>query len=65
MINLAHNLSLEVVAEGVETPEQLALLRSFNCDQAQGFLISHPLALPELMEYLAMDQNKGIALQSQ
>ena len=65
MINLAHNLSLEVVAEGVETPEQLALLRSFNCDQAQGFLISHPLALPELMEYLAMDQNKGNALQSQ
>jgi len=56
MINLAHNLSLEVVAEGVETPEQLALLRSFNCDQAQGFLISHPLALPELLDYLMFDQ---------
>jgi diguanylate cyclase (GGDEF)-like protein len=59
MINLAHNLSLEVVAEGVETPEQLALLRSFNCDQAQGYLISHPLALPELLNYLMFDEGKG------
>ncbi|WP_460046223.1 putative bifunctional diguanylate cyclase/phosphodiesterase [Pseudomonas sp. S2_H01] len=59
MINLAHNLSLEVVAEGVETPEQLALLRSFNCDQAQGYLISHPLALPELLDYLMFDEGKG------
>ncbi|WP_285422927.1 bifunctional diguanylate cyclase/phosphodiesterase [Pseudomonas sp. efr-133-TYG-103a] len=59
MINLAHNLSLEVVAEGVETPEQLALLRSFNCDQAQGYLISHPLALPELLNYLMFDQGKA------
>ena len=63
MINLAHNLSLEVVAEGVETPEQLALLRSFNCDQAQGYLISHPLALPELLDYLIFDQGKGQLMQ--
>lgn len=59
MINLAHNLSLEVVAEGVETPEQLALLRSFGCDQAQGYLISHPLALPELLDYLMFGQSDG------
>ncbi|TDV64431.1 bifunctional diguanylate cyclase/phosphodiesterase [Pseudomonas sp. LP_7_YM] len=59
MINLAHNLSLEVVAEGVETPEQLALLRSFGCDQAQGYLISHPLAMPELLNYLTFDQSEG------
>ncbi|MGL4272820.1 MAG: putative bifunctional diguanylate cyclase/phosphodiesterase, partial [Pseudomonas paracarnis] len=39
MINLAHNLNLEVVAEGVETPEQLELLRLFGCDQVQGYLI--------------------------
>jgi diguanylate cyclase (GGDEF)-like protein len=59
MINLAHNLNLEVVAEGVETPEQLALLRSFKCDQVQGYLISHPLALPELMGYLMFGQGKA------
>ena len=52
MVNLAHNLHLEVVAEGVETPGQLALLREFGCDQAQGYLISKPLPLAELVEFL-------------
>jgi diguanylate cyclase (GGDEF)-like protein len=62
MINLAHNLSLEVVAEGVETPAQLALLRSFGCDQVQGYLISKPLPLPQLIEYLTFDQQAPEAL---
>ncbi|MCU1725023.1 MULTISPECIES: putative bifunctional diguanylate cyclase/phosphodiesterase [unclassified Pseudomonas] len=52
MINLAHNLHLEVVAEGVETTEQLELLRSFGCDQVQGYLISKPLAIEPLVEFL-------------
>ncbi|MHA6198250.1 putative bifunctional diguanylate cyclase/phosphodiesterase [Pseudomonas wadenswilerensis] len=52
MINLAHNLHLDVVAEGVETEEQLDLLRSFGCDQVQGYLISKPLAIEPLVEYL-------------
>lgn len=56
MINLAHNLSLEVVAEGVETAGQLALLRSFGCDQVQGYLISKPLPLPDLIKYLTFDR---------
>ncbi|AHL36621.1 diguanylate cyclase [Pseudomonas brassicacearum] len=59
MINLAHNLNLEVVAEGVETREQLDLLRGFGCDQVQGFLISKPLPLPELVEYLTFDGNQS------
>ncbi|MDR6960179.1 diguanylate cyclase (GGDEF)-like protein [Pseudomonas brassicacearum] len=59
MINLAHNLNLEVVAEGVETQEQLDLLRGFGCDQVQGFLISKPLPLPELVEYLTFDGNQS------
>ncbi len=54
MINLAHNLNLEVVAEGVETNEQLELLRSFGCDQVQGYLISRPLPLAELQAYLQL-----------
>ncbi|MNG41552.1 Oxygen sensor protein DosP [compost metagenome] len=41
-----------MVAEGVETPEQMDLLRSFDCDQVQGYLISRPLPMDELMEYL-------------
>jgi diguanylate cyclase (GGDEF)-like protein/PAS domain S-box-containing protein len=40
IINLAHSLKLKVVAEGVETEEQLRLLRLLNCDEMQGFLFS-------------------------
>ncbi|MBP0945664.1 bifunctional diguanylate cyclase/phosphodiesterase [Pseudomonas alliivorans] len=58
MINLAHNLSLEVVAEGVETPGQLALLRGFACDQLQGYLISRPLPMPQLVEWLKSDASR-------
>ncbi|MBA1231302.1 bifunctional diguanylate cyclase/phosphodiesterase [Pseudomonas viridiflava] len=61
MINLAHNLSLDVVAEGVETPGQLALLRGFACDQVQGYLISRPLPVPELVAWLKSDAGRGEA----
>ncbi|MGU3344945.1 putative bifunctional diguanylate cyclase/phosphodiesterase [Pseudomonas monsensis] len=63
MINLAHNLHLEVVAEGVETPEQLDLLRGFGCDQVQGYLISRPLPLAELVEYLTFGASQQPALE--
>ncbi|MDC6700660.1 EAL domain-containing protein, partial [Leclercia adecarboxylata] len=52
MIGLAHNLDLEVVAEGVEVAEQLELLRQFGAQQVQGFLISQPLPLPELIDFM-------------
>jgi diguanylate cyclase (GGDEF)-like protein/PAS domain S-box-containing protein len=44
IINLAHNLDLEVIAEGVETREQLELLRRHGCNLVQGFVITHPLS---------------------
>jgi EAL domain-containing protein (putative c-di-GMP-specific phosphodiesterase class I) len=52
MIHLAHNLNLQVVAEGVETAEQLTLLRGFGCDQVQGYLISKALPLDAFAEFL-------------
>jgi len=43
IIMLARNMGMEVVAEGVETEEQLASLRDLSCEYGQGFLFSHPL----------------------
>jgi len=42
-VALAHNLGMDVVAEGVETREQLAFLLRHGCDRAQGFLLSRPV----------------------
>ncbi|MES2355338.1 MAG: EAL domain-containing protein [Pseudomonadota bacterium] len=42
IVNLGHNLGLKVVAEGVESEAQAAILRTLGCDQMQGFLIGHP-----------------------
>ncbi|MBV8994804.1 MAG: EAL domain-containing protein, partial [Pseudonocardiales bacterium] len=42
IIAMGHGLGLEVVAEGVETEEQLAVLRRLGCDGAQGYLIGRP-----------------------
>jgi EAL domain-containing protein (putative c-di-GMP-specific phosphodiesterase class I) len=44
IVNLARNLRVKVVAEGVETREQLAALRGMGCDFAQGFLFAEPLS---------------------
>ncbi|MEA1889841.1 MAG: bifunctional diguanylate cyclase/phosphodiesterase [Pseudomonadota bacterium] len=51
-IELAHNLGLKVVAEGVENEEALKLLKKLGCDTIQGFLISMPLPVKEFDEFL-------------
>ncbi|MBI3526338.1 MAG: EAL domain-containing protein, partial [Betaproteobacteria bacterium] len=44
---------LKVVAEGVETEEQLHLLRLLKCDEMQGFLLSRPVAFDEMASFLS------------
>jgi len=48
MVSMAHALNMTMVAEGVETAEQLQLLQELGCDEVQGFFISRPLPPAEL-----------------
>lgn len=53
VIALGHELGLTVVAEGVETREELAFVRQHGCNQVQGFLFSRPVPAEEATELLA------------
>jgi diguanylate cyclase (GGDEF)-like protein len=53
IVNMARALALRVVAEGVETKEQLSILKSLGCDEYQGFYFSKPLPADVLMRQLA------------
>jgi PAS domain S-box-containing protein/diguanylate cyclase (GGDEF)-like protein len=52
IISLAHSLSLEVIAEGVETEEQAKLLRLLRCDEVQGYLFGRPVPFDEFTSLL-------------
>ncbi|MFL6659115.1 MAG: EAL domain-containing protein [Massilia sp.] len=60
IISLAHSLRLNVIAEGVETVEQLAYLRDHDCDQAQGYLFSRPLTANAFAALLAQGLDLGV-----
>jgi EAL domain-containing protein (putative c-di-GMP-specific phosphodiesterase class I) len=52
-IEIGHELGMKVVAEGVETEEQLEFLRANGCDIAQGYLFSRPLPVMDSFKWLA------------
>ena len=56
IIEMAHNLNLQVVAEGVETRAELNIVRAHKCDTMQGYLLSHPLPVAEFEELLLTDK---------
>jgi diguanylate cyclase (GGDEF)-like protein/PAS domain S-box-containing protein len=53
IISLGHKLNIKVIAEGVETKEQLQFLREHRCDQIQGYLFSPAISQPALLNMLA------------
>ena len=55
IIDLAHNLKLRAVAEGVETQEQAQFLRARGCDEIQGFLVSRPVSAEDLISLFDRD----------
>lgn len=61
IVALAHSLKLSVVAEGVEKPEQLAVLRELGCDSLQGYLVSRPQPAAALADFLAECESRDAA----
>jgi len=59
IVTIAHNLSLNVVAEGVETKDQLDMLRKLRCETIQGFYYSKPLSAPDFAEFLAEQKQRA------
>jgi EAL domain-containing protein (putative c-di-GMP-specific phosphodiesterase class I) len=56
IISMSHSMNCQVVAEGIETAEQLEYLKQLGCDLGQGFLCSRPIPAVELLTLL---QNNG------
>jgi EAL domain-containing protein (putative c-di-GMP-specific phosphodiesterase class I) len=54
IIGMGHNLSLQVVAEGVETREELEFLQSHGCDEAQGYYLGRPMPREYFAEMFAL-----------
>lgn len=59
IINLAHSLNMEVIAEGAETVEQVEFLREHKCDQVQGYYFSRPICYEDFMVLLKMERERG------
>jgi len=64
LIGLAHNLGINVIAEGVEDEAQLNALHDLKCDEAQGYLISRPLDIKQFSEFLDSNHSRRLIRKS-
>ena len=62
IIDLAHNLEMKTIAEGVETKEQFELLKSLGCDFIQGFWLAKPMPISELVAFIESWEHKKIII---
>lgn len=60
IVALAHSLNKTVIAEGVETEEQLTILRKLSCEEIQGYLFSPPVLPKKFETFLIESQNRGL-----
>ena len=60
IIDLAHNLGLRTVAEGIERPTQLARLRDMHCDLGQGFHVGKPMPPEDVVDLLALERSRTV-----
>jgi EAL domain-containing protein (putative c-di-GMP-specific phosphodiesterase class I) len=65
IISMAHNLGLKVVAEGVETAEQLDILQQQGCDELQGFLFCKPLNMEDFLAFFEANNGSVFAARKQ
>jgi len=63
IINLARNLGLQTIAEGVETEDQLAFLRANGCDEVQGYYYSRPLPVGAVEAFLRGSRKKEVEVE--
>jgi EAL domain-containing protein (putative c-di-GMP-specific phosphodiesterase class I) len=63
IIAMAHSLNMEVIAEGVETEDQLAFLQSLGCDKIQGYLFSRPVPGEDFTKLLEKEKNYNPLIQ--
>ena len=62
IVNMAHSLGMKIVAEGVETKEQLNFLRTCQCDIVQGYLFGHPVVASKITQLFKQSSNVFVSL---
>ena len=65
IIDLAHNLGLQTVAEGVETSRSVEMLTAYGCDVVQGYLIGMPMPIAETLLWLERGKGRSLPIESE